>query len=102
MKIKIMELLKDITGELTCGIRCLCGKPSPMKRLVAVLIICSALGIAFLYTFVDAIYCIAKNDAEKKFMEVEHIRQLNLRNDSIMSDGNKEPKEFYRWEKIKN
>jgi len=102
MKTKIIELLQDITGEITCGLRYLCGKPSPVKRLVLVLVIGGALYISFIYTLADAIYSIAKNDAEKEFMEVEHMRRLNLKNDSIRSDGNNNPKEYYQWEKIKD
>ena len=101
MKNKIVESLQDITDELACGIRCLCGKPSPMKRLVMVLVIGGALQIAFIYRVVDSIYRIAKNDAKKEFIKMEPIRQLNLQNDSILSEGNNEPEVFHQWEKLR-
>ena len=101
MKNKIMEFLKDIVGELSFSIRCLCGKPTPMKRLVIVLTMCSVLGIAFIYTFITSIYGIARNDAEKEFLELQHIKQIDLKNDSIMSNKNDIPKDTIRWEKVK-
>ena len=96
------KLLKNVTGELSWGVRRLCGKPSPMKRFVMVLIIGGALGTAFLYTFVDAIYSIAKNDAKKEFLELEHIKRLNFLEDSMMSNRHIEPKDTLQQEIFKN
>jgi hypothetical protein len=101
MKNKIMEFLHDAVGEIAYGIKCLCGKPTPLKRLVIVLAMCGILSVAFIYTIVTSIYGIARKDAEKKFLELEHIRRLELTNNSNMSNKNYAPKDTLKKEKVK-
>ena len=101
MKHKITELLKDAAGEVTYGIRCLCGKPTPMKRLVIVLVLCGILSIAFIYTFITSIYGMGKNDVEKEFFKQEHGRKLDVKDESIPPKKKYVPKDSIQWEKVK-
>lgn len=96
-----MESIKDAADELTYGIRSLCGKPTPLKRLVIVLAMCGILSIVFIYTTVTSIYSIARNDAEKEFFNQGHVRRLELKNDSILLNQHDVPKDAIRWEKVK-
>ena len=85
MRNKMVEFLVAAWDEITYGLRCACGKPTPMKRLIIVLIIGGLLSIAYIYTLVSSIYDIGKQDAETEFMELQHIEVLKLQseNDSI-------------------
>ncbi len=85
MRNKIKDFLTNIWDEITYGLRCVCGKPTPMKRFVFVLIIGGALSIGYIYMLASSIYNIGKRDAEKEFMELQHIERLKLQseNDSI-------------------
>ena len=98
MKTKIREFLTDAWGETAYGLRMLCGKPTPLKRLVMVLLIGGALAAANIYFVANSIYNMGKRDAEKKFLELQHIKpvELPLSKDSIHSIKN------FKWEKIKN
>ncbi|MDR1895417.1 MAG: TraL conjugative transposon family protein [Prevotellaceae bacterium] len=85
MKTNIGNHLADIWGELCYGLRWLCGKPSPLKRLITVLVLAVGLGGANIYLVVSSIYNMGKNDARKAFLELQHIESLELpqKNDSI-------------------
>ena len=85
MKGKINDLLIAAWDEITYGLRCVCGRPTPVKRLVIVLVISGILSIAYIYMLVSSIYNIGKQDAEKEFMEWQHIETLKLqqKRDSI-------------------
>jgi hypothetical protein len=62
----------------------LCGQPTPLKRLVTVLVMGGFLVAVNIYVVVSSIYSIGKRDAEKEFMKIQHIQQLELQiNDSI-------------------
>jgi hypothetical protein len=76
MKTTIKNQLTDIWDELCYGLRRLCGEPSPMKRLITVLILAVGLGGANIYLVVSSIYSIGKGDARKEYMEMEHIKEL--------------------------
>jgi len=80
--IKIKE--KVILGEhIEFFFRRLCGKPSPEKRLITVVIIVLLLAGINIYISVYYIGSIIKNDARKEYMEMEHIKPLEISNDSI-------------------
>jgi hypothetical protein len=84
MKNKIIEFFRDATDEIIYGIRCLCGKPSPMKRFIIVLIAGSALGFASVFMLVSSIYNLGHSNGRKEIIpEINLMRQLNLKNDSI-------------------
>jgi len=55
-----------------------CGRLSPMKRLVSVLLVCCVLATASIYFLVSAIIGVGKNDAGKKAIKLEHIETLEL------------------------
>ena len=90
MKEKLKDFLANVWDEITYNVKDLCGQPSPMKRLIIVLVIGGALSIASIYTLVSSIYSVGKQDAEKEFLELQHIKSLELqkRNDSIQSVTN--------------
>jgi len=84
MKMKISSFLTLSWRKTDCQLRRLCGKPSPVKRLVTVIIVGGLLAAANIYFVVSSVYNIGKNDAQKEFMKLEHIERLNLQgNDSI-------------------
>jgi hypothetical protein len=83
MRIKISEFLKDVAGEIAFGLRCLCGRPTPMKRFIMVAIAGTAMGIASFCILVSSIYNLGHDNAQKEMPELNIIRQLNLKTDSI-------------------
>jgi len=80
---KMIEFIKDATDEIIYSIRCLCGKPSPMKRFIMVMIAGSALGIASICILISSIYQIGHSNGQKEIPALNEIRQLHLKNDSI-------------------
>jgi hypothetical protein len=93
MKKKIREFLINAWEEIEYRLQLLCGKPTPMKRFVMVLIIGGALAVANIYFVVSSIYNMGVSDAKKQFLEMQHIETLKLqqsKNDSINSIKNEE------------
>ena len=86
MKEKINSFLINLCSEIEYGLRRMCGKPSPMKRFIVVLVISIALSILYIYIIVSSIYNMGKHDAEIRFMELQHIERLKLqqKQDSII------------------
>jgi hypothetical protein len=80
MKKKINEFRTKALQETESRLRRFCGRPSPEKRLVVVLVICVALATANIWFLVSAISGIGKNDAEKELIKMQHIEQLRIRN----------------------
>jgi hypothetical protein len=84
MIIRIIEFLKGAGGEITYGIRCLCGKPSPMKRFMIVVVAGALMGIASFWILVSSVYNIGHSKGQKEIVpELNMRRQLNVKNDSI-------------------
>ena len=75
---KIRDWIED-------GLRRICGGLSPDARIITILSFCIIFGSLSIYMTVSSIYHIGKRDAEQKYMEIEHIKQLELQhsNDSI-------------------
>jgi uncharacterized membrane protein YphA (DoxX/SURF4 family) len=90
LRTKIKDFLITIWDEIECGLRLLCGRPTPMKRFIIVLIIGGALAIANIYFIVNSIYNMGVNDAKKEFMQLQHIETIELQkhNDTIQSIHN--------------
>ena len=67
------------------GLRRVCGGLSPKRRLITILSFCVIFGSMSIYLTVSSIYNIGKRDAEKKYMEIGHIKEVELQhsNDSI-------------------
>jgi hypothetical protein len=81
------EFLMNARDETGYRLRMLCGKPSPMKRFIIVLVAGGALAAANIYFVVSGIYNMGKSDAEHAFLELRHIEppELPHKNDSIKS-----------------
>jgi hypothetical protein len=89
---KAVEFVSGAWGEIGYGLRCLCGRSSPMKRFIAVLTVGGALAVANLYFVASSIYSMGKRDAEREFLKVEHIKRLEwqpVNSDSINNQINK-------------
>ena len=80
IKNQINRLREWIDG----GLRRVCGGLSPQRRLITILAFCVIFGSMSIYMTVSSIYNIGKRDAEKKYMEIEHIEKFELQhsNDS--------------------
>jgi hypothetical protein len=86
MKINgIKEVLGDVWGELTYGVRWLCLRPSPGVRLSIIIVLFAVLSVTNIWFVVSSIYNAGKRDARKEFLEIEHAGRLELqhKNDSI-------------------
>jgi hypothetical protein len=78
MKRKIKEFTENSLSEIEYRLRRLCGRPTPAKRLVAVLIMCIVFAVANIWFVVSSIYSIGKKDAEKELIKLQHIETLEL------------------------
>jgi hypothetical protein len=101
---KAVEFVSGAWGEIEYGLKCLCGRPSPMKRFIAVLTVGGVLAVANIYFIANSIYNMGKRDAERQFLELkiggsqlQHIEpvELPLSKDSIHSNKN------FKWKKSK-
>jgi hypothetical protein len=97
MKKKIREFLINAGYAIEHRLKLLCGKPSPMKRFIIVVVISCTLSIAFLYTLVSSIYNIGKHDTEQ-IMNIEHINRLELKNSSDSINLKKQQNHEYEYE----
>lgn len=69
-------------------LRRLAGRITPDMRVVIVLVMMLAFGGLSVYMTVSAIYRIGRNDGRET--GIEHIRRLQLPNDSIINPFNKQ------------
>jgi hypothetical protein len=76
MKKKINEFQTKINQRL----KRLCGRPSPEKRLLVVVLACVVFGVADIWFVVNAISGIGKNDTEKVLIKMQYIEPLQLEN----------------------
>jgi hypothetical protein len=85
MKSKPIIQLRDMWSEINYGLRCLCGKPSPLKRLLAVSILVIIFGGLNLYIVICSIYNCGKRDALQDLREMQQLRHPEVKNaaDSI-------------------
>jgi Tfp pilus assembly protein PilO len=83
MKNRIKEFLNDAAGEISFGLRSLCGRPSPLKRFIIVAIAGAIMGIASFGILVSSIYKIGYTNAKEEIPKANFIRQMQLKNDSI-------------------
>jgi hypothetical protein len=89
---KVVGFMSGAWGEIGYGLKCLCGRPSPMKRFIAVLTVGGVLAVANICFVASSIYSMGKRDAEKEFPKVEHIKRLDwqpVNSDSINNQLNK-------------
>lgn len=85
MKQKAGNLMANIKADIEYGLRRLCGRPSPLKRFIVVLVIGGVLTVANIYIVVNSVYNIGKRDVQKEFIELQHIEapKLQQRKDSL-------------------
>jgi len=97
---KINEFQTKVGHEIQQRLKRLCGRPSPMKRLVFVIVVCVVLAVVNIWFLFSSIYNIGKNDAEKELMKMQHIEKLELRKRKEVKEfkENKELKEFKEYD----
>jgi len=85
MKKKIRDFWVSIWDKIEYRLRLLCGKPTPIKSFIVILILGIVLSVGYFYAIVSSIYDMGKHDAQKEFIEIKHIETLELpkSNDSI-------------------
>jgi len=81
----IKKQINRFRGWIDGGLRRMCSRLSPQRRLITILAFCVIFGSMSIYMTVSSIYNIGKRDAEKKYMEIGHIKEFELghSNDSI-------------------
>ncbi len=82
LKKKAIQKLSNLWENIDYGLRILCGKPSPVKRFIAVLIVGGALSIAYIYMLAGSIYDMGRRSAELEHLKIDHIQQIELQRDS--------------------
>jgi ABC-type lipoprotein release transport system permease subunit len=84
--------LENAWERIEYGLRYVCGRPSPLKRLITVLIVGGALVVGYVYMLASSIYNIGKRDAQREFLELKPIERLKPENGEIKNEemGNKE------------
>ena len=76
--------MKIKKSEIEYRLRRICGKPSPLKRLVAVSVAAVIFAAVNVYFLAGSIYSIGRDDAQRELMKIEHIEVLKIpQNDSI-------------------
>jgi len=80
----IKKQINTFRDQIDDGLRRMCGGLSPERRLITILAFCIIFGSMSIYITVSSIYNIGKRDAEKKYLEIEHIEKFELQhsNDS--------------------
>lgn len=82
------KVIAEIQDWADVKLRRLCGRITPDMRVVIVLVMMLAFGGLSVYMTVSAIYRIGRSDGRE--MGIEHIRRLQLPNDSIINPFNKQ------------
>lgn len=72
----MVKKIKEFQSWAESGLRLLCGRITPEKRLITIVIMLVVFGFVSIYIFVSSIYNIGKNEGQQ--IEIEHIKQLEL------------------------
>ena len=75
---KIKEVGGNIREALFYAIRRLCLRPSPGKRLIAVVFFMAVLAIANSCFLINSIYSIGRRNGQKELLRLQHIETLPL------------------------
>ena len=87
MKKSIGKLLTNLWSGIESRLRLLCKKPSPMKRLIAILVVGGFLAVANIYLVITSINNIGKQDAKMEYLKLQHIETLQLQKMKENSDS---------------
>jgi hypothetical protein len=83
MKREFKEFKEKALSEIESRLKHLCGRPSPAKRLIAVLAVCAALAAVNIWFVVSSICSIGKNDAQKELIKLQHIETPELQKSQL-------------------
>lgn len=72
------ERIKELGYWCDDKLRSLCGEITPEKRLTVIVIFLLIGTLVNLYFTFSSVYNLGHKDAQKDFVEVEHIKQLEL------------------------
>jgi hypothetical protein len=77
------NIIKELGYSIEDFLKRICGEITPDKRLTVILVMLLVFTVANIYFTVSSIYNWGKENAPKEQLQIEHIRRLELRKDSI-------------------
>ena len=77
------NIIKELGYSIEDFLKRICGEITPDKRLTVILVMLLVFTVANIYFTVSSIYNWGKENARKEQLQIEHIRRLELRKDSI-------------------
>lgn len=81
-------MINKLSDNADEWLRRICGRLTPGKRLAVILTMLLTFSFLSIYMTVSSIYNMGRRDAEKKMIEIEHIRDINLRRERKDSINN--------------
>ena len=82
------NIIKELGYSIEDFLKRICGEITPEKRLTVILVMLLVFTVANIYFTVSSIYNWGKENARKEQLQIEHIRRLELRKDSINNKSN--------------
>jgi hypothetical protein len=79
----IKKRIKKLGYWLEDKLKGLCGKITPEKRITVVILMLLVFTVINIYFTFSTLYNWGKEKQRKEQLQIEHIRQLNLQEDSI-------------------
>lgn len=77
------QILKELGYSIDSSLRKLCGDITPEKRITVVIIMILVFTSVNIYFTFSTIYNWGKEKQRREQLQIEHIRQLKLQEDSI-------------------
>lgn len=74
-------MIRRLSDTCDQWLRRICGRLTPGKRLAVILAMLFSFSFLSIYMTVSSIYNMGRRDAEKEFMKIEHIRDLDFRHE---------------------
>lgn len=72
-------MMRKLSDKAEEWLRRMCGRLTPGARLAVILTMLLSFSFLSIYMTVNSIYDMGRRDAEKERIEIEHIRDLDLR-----------------------
>lgn len=72
-------MIRKLSDYFDQWLRRMCGRMTPGKRLAVILTMLLTFSFLSVYMTISSIYNMGRRDAEKELLEIEHIRDLDLR-----------------------